>query len=593
MATTTARAAGSGKSLSLQTKFVLTFLILLIIVLGSFLIYVNWLVIRPLQESYEAGQRQTAANVSSQLDLYISGQNQLTQRVLANQEVFAVMANVNRATLVSDKLARSRKLTGIMFSALGPSMNIRDMYVHDLEGTAIASFIGYDLNQVSLAPLLDDPETGEALRSGYVLTRGPSGEIAFIRPIVNQNGEGFGYLTVQLDELYLRKPADGVSAGDVVVVDGDHGIITASAGVEADELAQGLRAPDGDSGMYVDAEDNYVAYHQSAMTGWTTYILSPERAVLGPVNSVKYISIALLSALLLFSALYIYVSAKNLLLPIRKLRNQLLRITYSNMNVKVDSRSHNNELLLLDAAFRELLERLQQSIEREKQAVREEASARSSALQAQIAPHFIHNVLYLISVAAQEGKNTVVSAMCKHLSESLRYIVSSPYQHVSLAQELEHTRHYLSLVQQNYEDDLIWSIEASEAIAHIQLPRLVIQPLVENCIEHAFGHTDPPWRIRVQVKAYTGLWAVEISDNGSGFEPSKIKAILEMIEQSGEGARELQGGETGIGNMGIVNTVNRLKLMYKNRLFFNIYNNPAHEGGATVQIIASLTKDFY
>jgi len=591
--TASGRPAASGKSLSLQTKFVLTFLILLVIVLGSFLIYVNWLVIRPLQESHEAEQRQTAANVSSQLDLYISGQNQLTQRVLANQEIFAVMANVNRATLVSDKLARSRKLTDIMFSALGPSMNIRDMYVHDLEGTAIASFIGYDLSQMSLAPLLDNPETARPLRSGFVLTRAPDGQLAFMRPIVNQNGEGFGYLTVLLDELYLRKPADGVSAGDVLVVGGDHGIITASAGVEAEQQAERLQAAEGDSGMYVDDGDNYVAYHKSAMTGWTVYILSPERAVLGPVNSVKYISIALLTALLLFSGLYIYVSARNLLLPIRKLRNQLLRITYSNMNVKVDSRSHNNELLLLDAAFRELLERLQQSIEREKLAVREEASARSSALQAQIAPHFIHNVLYLISVAAQEGKNTVVSSMCKHLSESLHYIVSSPYRHVSMAQELEHTRHYLSLVQQNYEDDLIWSIEASEQVEHIQLPRLVIQPLVENCVEHAFGQADPPWRIRIQVKAYNGLWAVEISDNGAGFEWAQIAAILERIEDSEEGTSELSAVDTGIGNMGIVNTVNRLKLMYKNRLFFNIYNNPAPEGGATVQIIASMTKDFY
>ncbi|MNC07821.1 Sensor histidine kinase YpdA [compost metagenome] len=321
--------------------------------------------------------------------------------------------------------------------------------------------------------------------------------------------------------------------------------------------------------------------------------MTSKGVVLGPVNSVKYISILLITALILFSFVFIYFSTKSLLLPIRKLRSQILRINYSNMNVKADTRSNNNELIQLNEAFQELLERLQESIEREKLALHEEVRSRNSALQAQIAPHFIHNVLYLISIAAQEGKNAVVSEMCKHLSDSLRYIVSSPYQHVTLTEELKHTQHYLSLIQHNFEDDLEWEIDEDELFDLIELPRLVIQPFVENCIEHAFKNTDPPWKIRVRVKVYNGVWAIEIRDNGDGFEPGRIKEILDNIHSSDLGAYELQNNTSGIGNMGIVNTVNRLKLMYKNRLFFNIYNHSGEGEGATVQIIASMSKDFY
>lgn len=268
-------------------------------------------------------------------------------------------------------------------------------------------------------------------------------------------------------------------------------------------------------------------------------------------------------------------------------------MNYSNLNMKAGPRTHNNELIQLNSAFQELLERLQESIEREKLALHEEVKSRNSALQAQIAPHFIHNVLYLISIAAQEGKNSVVTEMCKHLSDSLRYIVSSPYQHVTLTEELKHTRHYLSLIQHNFEDDLEWEIDGDGALERIELPRLVIQPFVENCIEHAFKNTDPPWRIEVRVKVYNGLWAIEIRDNGEGFAPGRIRDILDNIEDSDSGVYELQHHTTGIGNMGIVNTVNRLKLMYRNRLFFNIYNHLDGEKGATVQIIASMSKDFY
>ena len=124
------------------------------------------------------------------------------------------------------------------------------------------------------------------------------------------------------------------------------------------------------------------------------------------------------------------------------------------------------------------------------------------------------------------------------------------------------------------------------AAESILLPRLVIQPFVENCIEHAFDQTDPPWRIRVKLKLYNGLWAIEISDNGQGFAEGDIKRTLERIKAESSAAQPVK-----IGSMGIVNTVGRLELMYRNRLFFNMYNG--ENGGATIQIIASMTKDFY
>ncbi|SFE80367.1 two-component system, sensor histidine kinase YesM [Paenibacillus algorifonticola] len=578
---------------SLQTKFFLTFVVLLLIVLGSFLVYVNLIVIQPLKEKTENEKLMSAEKVSDQLDIYIDSQNQLSQRILSNKDIF-IMLTDDAASQTFEGLSRSRKLKDIMFQAIGPSLNIQDMIIYNLEGSVIASYIGYDMTPPSLKPLLELGETSEIWsRKGYLLQREQTGRVSFIRPIMNQNGEIFGYLSIQLDQAYLEMPAEGLADSEVFVLGQDGQLISSSKNAVVEKTLPALEPRSGASGMYMDEQQNYITYYQSGSSDWTTYIVTPKQAVLGPVSSIRNISILLITSLMLFSFFYIYFSAKNLLLPIRKLRSQILRVNYSNMNVKVDSRSHNNELILLNEAFQELLERLQQSIEREKLALHEEIKARNSALQAQIAPHFIHNVLYLISIAAQEGKDQVVQDMCKQLSDSLRYVVSSPYQHVSLSDELAYTRNYLSLVQQKYEDDLEWDIESDDITGLIQLPRLVIQPFVENCIEHAFKNTDPPWRISIRFKLYNGLWAIEISDNGEGFADDKIKEILGNIHDSDSGALELQTNSTGIGNMGMVNTVNRLKLMYKNRLFFNVYNNADTGKGATIQIIASLTKDFY
>ncbi len=579
---------------SLQTKVFLTFLVLLLIVLCCFLAYVNWLVVKPLKERNENEKLLTAAKISNQLDEYISSQNQLSHRILSNRQIFDTLAAGYQSTYTVEGLKQSRELKAMMFEAIGPSMNIRDMTIYNLEGKPIASYIGLLADAPSIEAYTSQfSNTPYMLQGSYMLSKQPSGKTVFTRAIMNQNGQTFGYLTIELDNAYLQMPARDIASGDIYIIDRESHVISSSSHAKTGDDQPKLLTSGQSSGMYMDRSQNYIAHYTSQSTGWTTYVVTPRQDVLGPVDSVKYISILLITALMLFSFAYIYVSSKNLLLPIRKLRSQISRIQYSNLNIKVDNRAHNNELIALNESFQELLERLQQSIEREKLALHEEVKARNSALQAQIAPHFIHNVLYLISIAAQEGKNKAVSDMCKHLSDSLRYIVSSPYEHVTLVEELEHTRHYLSLVQHNYEDDLEWDIIADESAKLIELPRLVIQPFVENCIEHAFENTDPPWRIQIRVKLYNGVWAIEISDNGEGISPDKIKEIMENINDSDERTHELHLHASGFGNMGVVNTVNRLKLMYKNRLFFNIYNNTDEWRGTTVQIIASLTKDFY
>lgn len=576
---------------SLQTKVFLTFLALLLFVLGCFIVYVNVIVVRPLKLKTEQDTLVTATKVREQVDLYVEQQNQMSQRILSSKNIFAAMDKSSSAHSNYERLKQIRIIKDIMFQAIGPSMNIKDMSIYDNHGVLLTSYLGSGNPPAILNTMMESSQVGrDWTESGFVLLR-QDDTISFVRTINDQNGKVYGYLSIQMEQAYIQNLTEGITAGEVYILNEQGEQMTGS---EAGVTFTNWTKPASDEGLDVDKNDNYITHSTSSSTGWITYIITPKKSVLGSIHSVQTMSILLITALMLVSFVYIFLSTRNLLLPIRKLRGQIWRMNYSNMNLKVDETPKNNDLLLLNEAFQDLMERLQQSIDREKSALHEEVKARNSALQAQIAPHFIHNVLYLISIAAQEGKTKVVSDMCKHLSDSLRYIVSSPYAHVTLAEELQHTRHYLSLVQQKYEEDLEWDICADELANDIRLPRLVIQPFVENCIEHAFANTTPPWRIQITVKQYNGLWALEIKDNGEGFPPDKIQEILANIQASGSGMNQTADRGTALGNMGIINSVNRLKLMYNNRLFINIFNNHAEEQhGATIQIIGSLTRDFY
>ncbi|MGV2882835.1 cache domain-containing sensor histidine kinase [Paenibacillus taichungensis] len=576
---------------SLQTKVFLTFLALLLFVLGCFIVYVNLVVIRPLTQKTEEDTLVTATKVREQVDLYVQQQNQMSQRILSNKDIFATMDKSSSAPSNYERLKQIRKLKDIMFQAIGPSMNIKDMSIYDKQGVLLTSYLGSGHPPTILSALTEKSRSGrEWTGNGFILLR-DADTISFVRTVNDQNGKLYGYLSIQMDQAYIQNLTEGITAGDVFILNKQGERMT---GLEMRKDSLEWKEPLSVEGLAVDEQNNYVTHSTSHQTGWITFIITPKDSVLGSIRSVQSMSILLITALMLISFVYIFFSTRNLLLPIRKLRSQIWRINYNNMKLKVDDRPKNNDLLLLNEAFQDLMERLQQSIDREKKALHEEVTARNSALQAQIAPHFLHNVLYLISIAAQEGRTQVVSDMCKHLSDSLRYIVSSPYAHVTMTDELEHTRHYLSLVQQKYEEDLEWNIDADELTSEIRLPRLVIQPFVENCIEHAFFNITPPWRIQITVKQYNGLWALEIKDNGEGFQPNKIEEILSNIQQSDSGMNQTPDRQTALGNMGIVNSVNRLKLMYSNRLLFNIYNNHSdNEKGATVQIIGSMTRDFY
>ncbi len=565
----------------------MTFSLLLVMVLGSFLVFTNLYVIKPLKERTIHETMLASSNISDRLDDYIKVQNQLSQRILSNRAIFSFGELSKPSAQSVEALNQNRVISDIMFQAVGPSLNIRDIVIYDLQGTDVNSYIGF-FDPPSLEPLLRDSDAIRKLRdSAYILHAGEQPFVSFIRSIIDINGKIYGYLSIQMDDNDLSKLADAGNLGSVYVTDNRGSLVIQSRNADYSEHAASLRKVSASQGIFIDHGNYYIAYHTSAYTGWTVYTVIPRASVLGSINSVTNIAIILIVSLTIFSYLYIHYTSKSLVLPIRKLRSQILNMSYSNLSLKMDSRLYSNEFHLFNEAFLELLERLQSSIEREKLAIHEEITARNSALQAQIAPHFIHNVLYLISIAAQENQMAAVTQMCKHLSDSLRYIVSSPYQHVALRDEIEHTKHYLSLIKHKYEEDLEWEIHMDSEAESILLPRLVIQPFVENCIEHAFDHTDPPWRIDITVKLYRGLWAIEISDNGKGFTEEGIKSTLNRIRAGGSASQE-----TKIGSMGIVNTVGRLELMYRNRLFFNMFNK-AENGGATIQIIASLTKDFY
>lgn len=229
-----------------------------------------------------------------------------------------------------------------------------------------------------------------------------------------------------------------------------------------------------------------------------------------------------------------------------------------------------DEILELEESFDKMLERVNNSLMQEKKAY-------YMALQAQMNPHFLYNSLAVIgSLGAEDGSDRVAS-MCSELSDMLRYVTSYETVSVSLREEVEHTGHYLSLMKARYEDYFSYNIDVAQELMVMPVPKLLIQPLAENCFKHGFKSVAPPWRIDIKMTGTPQCWTLTIKDNGSGISDEKIKEIETHVE-----AMLSQNYIDFDHGIGVVNTIARLKMTHNENIRYEIKNN----NGTVINIIS-------
>lgn len=134
-----------------------------------------------------------------------------------------------------------------------------------------------------------------------------------------------------------------------------------------------------------------------------------------------------------------------------------------------------------------------------------------------------------------------------------------------------------------------FSIDSNVNTETLLLPRLTLQPLVENCFQHGFKSVAPPWQIQIRFWVEAPRWYVSVTDNGQGVSDEKKQEIMDKIQEflshPSDAIMSMK-----IGGMGLVNTVARLKLKYKDRISFTINNAP--ECG-TIIMLGGLLEDEY
>ena len=320
----------------------------------------------------------------------------------------------------------------------------------------------------------------------------------------------------------------------------------------------------------------YAASDFSSYTGFTYMTVMPESMILSPVYHLLEILLGVVALLLMISAFISYRLSRSIVRPIKHLKHIIQRLELDTLG-KEKATSYPvsvNELEELYQAFQIMSDSMKDSMNQLMEAKEQEIKSRSLALQSQINPHFYYNTLSSIIVLAENGDTDVVVKMCRNLSNIMRYITNTGTTIVTLREELDYVQKYLYCMKVRYQTSLNYSIEVPEELQQEKVPKLIIQPIVENAIKYGTD-CQPPWKITVRGYQTEDYWVIEVEDSGTGFTPEAIQKISGNIEKAIQtpGLPDLK-----INGLGTLNVYLRWRLFCGEHFIFNYGNTEKGHG---------------
>ena len=269
------------------------------------------------------------------------------------------------------------------------------------------------------------------------------------------------------------------------------------------------------------------------------------------VNMIRFsvIAFALILMLCLFLSYYIPLSITR---PIRRLTQVTDQVAKGDLTVRSDV-TGGLEARVLSDSMNTMIDKINELLEQVKTEQVRLRKAEFELLQSQINPHFLYNTLDAIVWLAEAGEQKKVVSMVGSLSDFFRISLNQGQDILDVREELQHVRSYLEIQQMRYQDILQYEICVPEELHSSRIPKITLQPLVENALYHGIKNKRGKGMIRIDGEMEDSDCILRITDNGRGMTP-------ERLEQVREGIRNRNVRETDI--YGLYNVNERIRLNF-------------------------------
>ncbi|MEK3890814.1 cache domain-containing sensor histidine kinase [Bacillus sp. FSL K6-3431] len=267
---------------------------------------------------------------------------------------------------------------------------------------------------------------------------------------------------------------------------------------------------------------------------------------------------------LIFGLLASLFFTKSVTKPIANLRSLMSRVEEGELHLRFPSRS-NDEIGQLGKSFNNMIQEIENLINLVYEEQQKKREAELRILQAQIKPHFLYNTLDTIQWMAHDHKAQDIVDIIGALTQLFRIGLSKGSETIKVSEELKHIRSYIYIQMIRYEEKLTYSIEMKGEVMNLTLPKLILQPLVENAIYHGIKTKKGRGEIQITVERTTEALFLFVKDDGIGITSDKINQLNQQFQSINAIGRDL--------GYGLSNVNERIKLSYGQEYGIRISNN--------------------
>lgn len=408
---------------------------------------------------------------------------------------------------------------------------------------------------------------------------------AIIRPVTR---EFLGLIVVDVDAASVRDLCRNISVGYTgrfsVVTPERHFIYPvpepADLGVIGEPTIQTISW--NQSGHLVDriaGQDELFVFDTFERAGWKVVGRVPLADIMEGARQIKRVTIAVIAAILCLTIVVYFFISDVLVHPLLDLKQKMRDAETGDLSVRAEC-SNRDEVADLCRSFNVMIEQVRMLLER---SVREEEIRKKSelkALQAQINPHFLYNTLDAIVWMAEANRTTDVVRITKALSGFFRTALSKGREWITLGEEREHIENYLQIQKMRHRDVLHYRCDFDPAILRFSILKLLLQPLVENAIEHGIKRKRGGGTVELRGHLNSeGEIVLEVIDDGGGISPERLEQVRGEIARGTDAAAHDHG-------FGLANTHQRIRLYYGAQWGLTIDGAPGRGTHTTIRIPA-------
>lgn len=371
-----------------------------------------------------------------------------------------------------------------------------------------------------------------------------------------------------LTQLYSNRAA---SYSHIYLTDTEGNILSGASSTEESLSVNYQNILQGDSGA-VHKNGKLINYHEVGDWGYYLVYEIPYSYLFRDCVGIVGV---LLTSMLIVMVIALTVSRKitsKLYEPINNIVQKMNDVSKGNLRTRFESEPVDSDSQKLQEGFNIMMDEIDTLIDQVKEEQEQMKRIELNSLQSQIQPHFLYNTLECIHWQAASDGNTEISTMVKALAQYYRICLSQGNDIIPIERELEHIKNYLIIQNMRYGDIIELNIDVPAQYRKVKIPKLTLQPLVENSIYHGIKVKEGrKGNIKIFTEQDGKDFFLIVCDNGEGMSEERVNYLNQQISVF----------DKNIG-YGINNVNRRIELMFGKEYGLSFYRNP--EAGISVKI---------